>query len=136
MIGALWILAATIITGVALFIHHRLTAKNNPDEPVATEPERPDGCCGQHEVCEKESLLVGIDKNIVYYDDEELDAFRGRADNEYSEAEIEQFRDVLYTLKSDDLAGWVRSIQMREITLPAPVYDEMIALMSDYRSHQ
>ena len=30
-------------------------------------------CCGQHEVCEKESLLAAVSKQIEYYDDEELD---------------------------------------------------------------
>ena len=32
-------------------------------------------CCGQHEICEKESLLAAVSKKIEYYDDEELDQF-------------------------------------------------------------
>lgn len=32
-------------------------------------------CCGQHEVCEKDSLLAAVSKKIEYYDDEELDLF-------------------------------------------------------------
>ena len=32
-------------------------------------------CCGQHEVCEKDSLLAAVSKKIEYYDDEELDQF-------------------------------------------------------------
>ena len=39
-------------------------------------------CCGQHEVCEKESLLAALSRQIEYYDDEELDRFRGRKSNE------------------------------------------------------
>ena len=35
-------------------------------------------CCGQHEVCEKDSLLAAVSKQIEYYDDEELDQFIGR----------------------------------------------------------
>ena len=42
-------------------------------------------CCGQHEVCEKESLLAAVSKNIEYYDDEELDRFRGHSSDGYSE---------------------------------------------------
>ena len=30
-------------------------------------------CCGQHEVCERDSLLAAVSKKIEYYDDEELD---------------------------------------------------------------
>ena len=32
-------------------------------------------CCGQHEVCERDSLLAAVSKKIEYYDDEELDQF-------------------------------------------------------------
>lgn len=34
-------------------------------------------CCGQHEVCERDSLLAAVSKQIEYYDDEELDTFIG-----------------------------------------------------------
>ena len=45
-------------------------------------------CCGQHEVCEKDLLRVGED--IEYYEDEELDRFRGQTS--YSEEEVEELR--------------------------------------------
>ena len=38
-------------------------------------------CCGQHETCEKDSLLAAVSNNVEYYNDEELDRFRGRALN-------------------------------------------------------
>ena len=30
-------------------------------------------CCGQHETCERDSLLAAVSKEIEYYNDEELD---------------------------------------------------------------
>ena len=54
-------------------------------------------CCGQHEVCEKDSLLAAVSKKIEYYDDEELDQFIGKEANAYTDEETNQFRDVLYT---------------------------------------
>ena len=36
-------------------------------------------CCGQHEVCERDSLLAAVSKKIEYYDDEELDKYIGTA---------------------------------------------------------
>ena len=60
-------------------------------------------CCGQHEVCERDSLLAAVSKKIEYYDDEELDQFIGREGNMYTEEETEQFRDVLYTTKTTKL---------------------------------
>lgn len=42
------------------------------------EPEEVDEeCCGQHSICEKDSLLAAVSKEVVYYDDEELDQFIG-----------------------------------------------------------
>lgn len=132
MIVALWILLALILTGVVLYIHHRITDKG--DETAAQQPEnRPEGCCGQHLVCEKESLLAGVSKEIVYYEDEELDAYIGKKADEYTEEEVEQFRDVLYTLRPDEIGGWARSIQLRSIELPAAVRDELVMLAAEAR---
>ena len=82
-------------------------------------------CCGLHEVCEKESLRAVQD--IDYYEDEELDRFRGRT--AYSEEEVEEFREVLYTMRTDEVAGWVRSLELRRVNLPDELKDEVILLM-------
>ena len=66
------------------------------------------GCCGQHETCEKDSLLAAVSKGIEYYEDEELDRFRGHPSSGYDAAAIEEFTDVLTTLRSEEVAGWVR----------------------------
>ena len=90
-------------------------------------------CCGQHEVCEKDSLLAAISKQIEYYDDEELDRFRGRDSHEYSAEETDEFRDVLYTMRSDEVAGWVRSLQLRQVNLPDDMKDEVIMIVGERR---
>ena len=95
--------------------------------PVDTE------CCGQHEVCEKDSLLAAIRKKIEYYNDEELDRFRERKGNEYSAEEIEEFRDVLYTMRSEEVAGWVRSLQLRQVNLPDEIKDEVSLIIGERR---
>ncbi len=132
MIVALWILLALVVTGVVLYIHHRLTDKDET-ETLAVPAERPEGCCGQHLVCEKESLLAGVSKQIVYYEDEELDAFRGMSPDDYTDEQVEQFRDVLYTLRPEEIGGWARSIQLRQIELPAAVRDELVMLAAEAR---
>lgn len=90
-------------------------------------------CCGMHTVCEKTNLSP-ITGEIVYYDDEELDRFRGREADSYTPEEVEEFRDVLLTLLPEDVAGWSRSIQVREITLPKEVRDELLLIVSELRS--
>ncbi|MDR0891281.1 MAG: phospholipase [Mediterranea sp.] len=91
-------------------------------------------CCGQHEVCERESLLAAVSKKVEYYDDEELDAFKGRGSDDYTEEETNQFRDVLYTTRDEEVAGWVRSLQLRNIELPDTLKDEVFLIIGERRT--
>ena len=92
-------------------------------------------CCGQHEICERDSLLAAVSKQIEYYDDEELDRFIGRAPEAYTGDEIEMFRDVFYTMQETDVAGWVRSLQLRGINLPDDIKDEVFLIIGERRIH-
>ena len=91
-------------------------------------------CCGQHEVCERDSLLAAVSKKIEYYDDEELDQFIGRPGNAYTEKETDMFRDVLYTTLDIEVAGWVRSLQLRGIELPDDLKDEVFLIIGERRN--
>lgn len=90
-------------------------------------------CCGQHQTCEKESLLAAVSRQIEYYDDEELDTYRGVASDAYMPEQVEQFRDVLYTMQEVEVAGWVRSLQLRGIELPDEVKDEVFLIVGERR---
>ena len=92
-------------------------------------------CCGQHEVCEKESLLAAVSKKIEYYDDEELDQYIGTPGDAYSPEQEEEFRDVFYTMQAEDVAGWVRSLQLRGITLPDNLKDEVFLVVGELRAN-
>ena len=90
-------------------------------------------CCGQHETCEKESLLAAVSKQIEYYNDEELDRFRGRESDGYSPDEIDEFREILYTMRDDEVAGWIRSLQLRAVELPDELKDEVFMIVGERR---
>ena len=92
-------------------------------------------CCGQHEVCERDSLLAAVSKKIEYYDDEELDRFRGLEGDEYEEEAVDEFREVLYTLQSEEVAGWLRSLQLRGVNLPDALKDEAFLIVGERRIH-
>ena len=94
--------------------------------------ERPVGCCGQHAVCEKE-LLRAAETPIDYFDDEELDRFRGRAATDYTDEEVEEFREVLYTTLAREVEDWVRSLDSRGIELPTAVRDEALLIIGEQR---
>lgn len=86
-----------------------------------------------HEVCEKESLLAAVSREVEYYEDEELDRFRGRDGADYSGDEIEEFRYVLETMREDEVAGWCRSLQLRGVALPEALKDEVIMIVGELR---
>ena len=88
-------------------------------------------CCGLHEVCEKESLLADGVSEVNYYEDEELDRYRGRT--AYSEEEVEEFREVLYTMRPDEVASWVRSLERRQVPLPNELKDEVFLIIEEQR---
>ena len=90
-------------------------------------------CCGQHAVCEKESLLAAVSKKIEYYDDEELDRFKGHPSDTYTNEEIEELRDILYSMQETDVAGWSRSLQLRGIELPDEMKDELFLIVGERR---
>lgn len=154
MRGALVILIAMVVIGVILFVtdvifyrrngkelgshRHGKGAENgeqgtgNREQGIGNGEPEPEVCCGMHLVCEKTGLSPVSDE-IVYYDDEELDRFKGRESESYSPEETEEFRDVLMTLLPEDVAGWARSITLREIALPPEVRDELLMIVSDLR---
>lgn len=103
--------------------------KNKLDKGEITEmphikQRRPDGCCGKHAVCEKDQLLAAFDKPIEYFDDEELDAYKGRASDQYTAKETEQFEEVMTTMREDEVPAWLQSLQLRGINLPDELKDE------------
>jgi hypothetical protein len=124
-----------IAMGVGVMYNRRVRRRLQSGE-LQAEPEvvTPDAeCCGQHEVCEKESLLAAVSKGVEYYDDEELDRFRGRPSDSYTDAEVEEFREVLYTCHEEEVAGWSRSLQLRGIELPDELKDELFLIVGERR---
>ena len=103
-------------------------------EEVVPEVQEVDSeCCGQHEICERDSLLAAVSKQIEYYDDEELDKYIGTAPDAYTSEQEDEFRDVFYTMQDTDVAGWVRSLQLRGIALPENIKDEVFLIIGERR---
>ena len=137
----MWILILALV-GVALFglvagyfynrnIQKKIDRGELKEAPPVVDVDSE--CCGQHQICEKESLLAAVSKKIEYYDDEELDRFKGRQANEYSDEEIDEFREIMFTMKEEDVAGWSRSLQLRGIELPDELKDELFLIVGERR---
>ncbi len=139
MKGALIILGFLIVVGVILYLFDSRARRKGKETESRLPPQHGKGdeggseCCGLHLVCEKDSLSP-VSAEVEYYDDEELDRFIGRSGNDYSPEEVEEFRDVLMTLRADDIAGWGRSITARRLELPPEVRDEFLMLVNEQRN--
>lgn len=138
MTGALIILFVTVAVGLVLYVYDLRYRRAHPDSSLdsgeegrnggATEKAHGEICCGRHLVCDRQ-LSPEIGEKAEYYDDEELDRLAGKSPDLYSSEEIEEIRDVMLTLRPEDVAGWVRSIQIRGIGLPEQLRDELFILL-------
>lgn len=119
------ILLLGIVVGVFAYF-----SKGGNEQPVAAEPTCAT-CTGDDSRCEQECMMEAATKPIEYYDDEQLDAYRGRPSDGYTDEEVEEFAEVMYTLQASDVAGWNRSLILRGVNVPDQLKDELVALLSD-----
>lgn len=137
MIPTFYIFVAMVAVGVVLYLLDLRSRKNEPQDAAPEAPKVADcdaDCCSTHEVCPSEMILEGCNAEIVYFDDEELDAFKGRAADAYTPEEEEQFRDVLYTLLPADLLPWEQSMKKRGIILPSAIRNEFVMLYAEQQN--
>ena len=137
----IFLIAAIVIALViALVVTKLQTTSATPADANQTsvtaetseENAPPSDCCGAHEVCESDTLLSSSDQ-IEYYSDEELDRFRYYREEHYTPADIEEFREVLYTLMEREVANWMKSLQLRQINPPVIIREEALMIVADRR---
>ena len=46
---------------------------------------------------------------------------------------MDEFREVLYTMQEVEVAGWVRSLQLRAVELPDDLKDEVFLIVGERR---
>lgn len=124
-----YLLLALVTLGIIAALLALFSDRKGKTETPIVEGVSCSTCNGENTKCEQECMMEASLQDIVYYDDEELDAFKGRAADSYTDQEIEQFADVLYTMQPEEVAGWNRSLILRGINLPNPLKDEVIAFI-------
>lgn len=122
------VVAALLCLGVVTALLHFFS--KGDDKTVAAPPSCAT-CDGNDSRCEQECMLEAATKEIEYFDDEELDAFRGRPSDSYSDSEVEQFSEVLYTMHPEEVAAWSRSLTLRGINVPDQIKDELFMLLKE-----
>ncbi len=125
----IYLIIALIALGIIAALIGILTQKKGEEEAPIQEGVSCNTCNGENTKCEQECMMEAATKEIEYYDDEELDVFRGRPSDEYTDEEVEQFSEVLYTMNPEEVTGWNRSLILRGINIPDQLKDEVIAFM-------
>lgn len=124
-----------ICLGIVIYLLNKYTRRETPAKIADTLTpiiEDTEVCCGAHEVCEKDSLLASS-PNAVYFEDEDLDIFRFRDEKSYNAKEITLFEEVFFTLREDEIAEWLKSLQIRNINLPYVIKEEALLIVSERR---
>jgi len=92
-------------------------------------------CCGKHSDCARNFLVrpAAAPAAPIYYDDEELDAYSNTAEDQYPPQAADEFREVLYSLRDNEVQGWLLSLQQRNVALPTAVKEEALFILDEMR---
>ncbi len=121
------IIVLLIFLSISVFLYHRRSLASTKNVPI-DEDSICKGCSFKKENCLLEDLKEKFQHEIEYFDDEELDVFKGREKKSYSPREIEMFAEVLHTMRPDEVKDWICSLSQRGIKLPTELQDEAILL--------
>lgn len=120
-------LCIVALVGIVFLFTYFSKSKNKGEEEEEIN-EVPADCCGAHEVCEAD--LKRLSEEIVYFDDEDLDKYKDKGELGYEDNEIDEFRDILYTLKQEEIGDWLHSLELRRVFVPVELKSEVISLLS------
>ena len=124
---------AFIVLLVLLYFVIIRRKKSTSEESLQKPEEEPirqiaSDCCGAHEVCEFDESLLN-NEEIIYFEDEELDKFRNLREDQFTAVQIDELREVLYTLRTNEINKWLVSLSRRHIHLPVVLQQEARQLL-------
>lgn len=126
----IYLIIALIILGFISAFLGIIAHKKGNEQPIQ-EGVSCNTCNGENTKCEQDCLMEAATKDIEYFDDEELDTYKGRDADSYTDQEVEQFSEVLYTMQPEEIPDWNRSLILRGINLPNQLKDEVIAFINE-----
>ena len=127
------LLGVFILAMIAGTIHNRRINRQIANGELSEEPdiviknEECDACntTPGSEGCELDCVLQKANTESVYYDDEE------RSSDSYTEEEIEEFSEIMYTCREEEVPAWNRSLELRGIQFPDQLKDELYMLINE-----
>ena len=123
------LLLSLLVLGVLAAVWSRVSSSGDDDtDAIVTRPTCAT-CNGEDTRCEQECMMEAATREVEYYDDEELDRFKGRPSDCYTDDEAELFREVLFSMPQSDVKGWNRSLILRGINVPDQIKDELLLMI-------
>ena len=124
-----YLIVALAALGISSAIFGLLSHNKEGGNDVIVDEGDCASCTGTNEKCEQTCMMEAATRPVEYFDDEELDRFKGRPSDQFSDEEAEAFREVLYTMRQNEVRDWTRSLTLRGIELPDQVKDEAFMLI-------
>ncbi len=128
----MWVLIAIFLLGAIILGVMTYFNRRNKNEEIVINDHIDEECCGAHEVCDNDSLL-SAGGTPEYYDDEELDSLACIPESKLTESQRTLISEVFFTLNEKDVAGWLRSLQLRRIELPSDIKEQALLIVSERR---
>ena len=123
------LLLSLLVLGVLAAVWSRVSSSGDDDtDAIVTRPTCAT-CNGEDTRCEQECMMEAATREVEYYDDEELDRFKGRPSDCFTDDEAELFREVLMSMPQSDVKGWNRSLILRGINVPDQIKDELLLMI-------
>lgn len=124
-----WLLYLAALAVIAVVLK-RLFAHSGEASSVEEKAVKQDcaSCSAGAGKCLQECAMEAAVADIEYFDDEELDRFRGRQSDGYTDEEAAEFAEVMYTMRPEEVRDWLQSLRLRCVSLPDQLKDEAYML--------
>lgn len=124
----LYLVLALVVLGLFCALLGYRSHKRGEDQTIVIGEGDCTRCSPDNVMCEQECMLKASTEPIEYFDDEELDVYKGKASDSYNEEETALFAEVLETLRPEEVKAWNRSLILRGINMPDGIKDEYFSL--------
>ncbi len=129
MVVVVVLMLSLLALGVLSALWSRMSSSADGEPDAIVDRPTCSTCNGDDSRCEQECMMEAATREVEYYDDEELDRYRGRPSDCYTDTEADDFREVLMSMVQSDAKGWNRSLILRGINVPDQIKDELLLMI-------
>lgn len=114
---------------VLAVVMHKIFRRKDINDDLPQDSSACNACSSEPGKCLHDCVIENSVGDIEYFDDEELDEYKGRTSDSYTDEEAGQFAEVMYTMKPEEVKDWLKSLNLRDVNLPDQLKDEAIMLV-------